>query len=133
MINPYFDFNQGLSKMLKGFAAIMALCVCMSLMSNALAAEDTYIVKSGETLDQVIRKTMGDSPLRMEVLRQAFMQQNPQAFTKSSPRILMAGAVITIPDGEVLLKLQTSGKQASKQEHAGADWSNERKNWVRFP
>lgn len=112
----------------------MVLMVSLVWSGASAAAEQTYVVKSGETLDQVIKKTMGDSPLRIEVLRRAFTQQNPQAFTKTSPRVLMAGSVLTIPDGEVLLKMQGSNKSTpGAQDHSGSDMMNERKNWVRFP
>ena len=36
------------------------------------AAPQTYNVRTGDTLDQVIRQTMGSSPLKVELLRQAF-------------------------------------------------------------
>jgi hypothetical protein len=46
----------------------------------------------------------------------------------------MAGSVLTLPDGEVLLKMQGSSKSsATAHDHSGSDMMNERKNWVRFP
>jgi Tfp pilus assembly protein FimV len=92
-----------------------------------VAAPQTYQVRSGDTIDNVIRQTMGNSPLKIEVLRQAFMQKNPQAFTKTSPRVLMAGAVLTIPDHDELLRQQMPN---NKPGYAAID---ERKNWVRYP
>jgi len=122
----------------KSCAAMVLLCT--SLMT--WAGEGTYEVKSGETLDQVIRKTMGDSPLKVELLRQAFIDQNPQAFTKSSPRALMAGAVLRLPNHDDLLRMYfpTGRAQAHKTKNAESTGfatsdldMNERKNWVRFP
>ena len=72
------------------------------------------------------------------------MQQNPQAFTQSKPRVLIAGAVLRLPSNEELLRTQlgASGK-ASGAAPSGSTWAggystrdmnmNERKNWVRFP
>lgn len=91
------------------------------------AAPQTYNVRTGDTLDQVIRQTMGSSPLKVELLRQAFMEQNPKAFTKTSPRYLMAGAVLTVPNHDELLRQHLNGNKA------GNGLLDERRNWVRYP
>ena len=120
-------------------------CVLLSAPVLALAASPaprtTYQVVSGDTLDKVIRKTMPDSPLRVEILRNAFVQQNPQAFTKAPPRALMAGAVLNVPNHDDLLRTYTVPGHAPGNSgmHRGGGYStadlnmNERKNWVRFP
>jgi Tfp pilus assembly protein FimV len=120
-------------------------CVLLSAPVLALAASPaprtTYQVVSGDTLDKVIRKTMPDSPLRVEILRNAFVQQNPQAFTKAPPRALMAGAVLNVPNHDDLLRTYTVPGHAAGNSgmqrgggYSTADLNmNERKNWVRFP
>jgi Tfp pilus assembly protein FimV len=120
-------------------------CVAVAMPMWALAAgpapRNTYHVVSGDTLDKVIRKTMPDSPLRVEILRNAFVQQNPQAFTKSPPRSLMAGAVLNVPNHDDLLRSFTVPGQAPGNSgmsrgggYSTADMNmSERKNWVRFP
>ena len=134
----------------------LALCVCaLAVIPTVRAtgvegkgAAKTYDVVSGDTLDKVIRATMPDSPLKIEILRSAFIQQNPQAFTKTPPRTLMAGSVLTIPDHENLVAMYLKpGKNAPKGGATAAAATtlgsgnanpndqnmNERKNWVRFP
>ncbi len=122
------------------------LC-CLVLMnplwSNAagVITRTTYQVESGDTLDKVIRKTMPDSPLRIEILRNAYVQQNPQAFTKAPPRALMAGAVLNVPNHDGLLRsyMVPGHAPGNSGAHRGGGYStadinmNERKNWVRFP
>ena len=127
--------------------SVRAWVCCLFLAAPALvlaagpAARSTYKVEAGDTLDKVIRKTMPDSPLRADILRNAFVQQNPQAFTKSPPRSLMAGAVLNVPNHDDLLRTymvpgQTMGSSGT---HRGGGYStadmnmSERKNWVRFP
>jgi Tfp pilus assembly protein FimV len=120
-------------------------CVVLAAPVLALAASpaprNTYQVVQGDTLDKVIRKTMPDSPLRVEILRNAFVQQNPQAFTKSPPRSLMAGAMLNVPNHDDLLRsyMVPGASAGNSGTGRGAGYStadmnmNERKNWVRFP
>jgi hypothetical protein len=124
---------------------IWAFCLVLAAPALALAVSpavrSTYKVEAGDTLDKVIKKTMPDSPLRVDILRNAFVQQNPQAFTKSPPRSLMAGAVLNVPNHDDLLRSHMVPGQAlgSSGMHRGGGYStadlnmNERKNWVRFP
>jgi Tfp pilus assembly protein FimV len=103
-------------------SAVLAL-----LPAVVFAAPQTYNVRTGDTLDQVIRQTMGTSPLKVELLRQAFIDQNPKAFTKTSPRYLMAGSVLTVPNHDELMRQHlNAGKPATPL-------IDERKNWVRYP
>jgi len=141
------------------FNACIRLVLCLGVMMGAThvfaldvegkGVAKTYDVVSGDTLDKVIRATMADSPLKIELLRTAFIQQNPQAFTKTPPRVLMAGSILTIPDHDNLVAMYLkSGKSATAKNattsnnnsgpgaggYATTDLNmNERKNWVRFP
>jgi Tfp pilus assembly protein FimV len=122
-----------------------ACCLLLALPALALAASPTvrgtYKVETGDTLDKVIKKTMPDSPLRVDILRNAFVQQNPQAFTKSPPRALVVGAVLNVPSHDDLLRTHLVPGQSvgSSGVQRGGGYStadmnmNERKNWVRFP
>jgi hypothetical protein len=127
--------------------SVRALLCCLVMASpllslaNKPATRSTYVVESGDTLDKVIRKTMPDSPLRSDILRNAFVQQNPQAFTKSPPRSLMAGAVLNVPNHDDLLRsyMVPGHSPGNSGMHRGGGYAtsdmnmNERKNWVRFP
>jgi hypothetical protein len=127
--------------------SVRALLCCLAMATPLLAlankpvVRSTYIVESGDTLDKVIRKTMPDSPLRADILRNAFVQQNPQAFTKSPPRSLMAGAVLNVPNHDDLLRtyMVPGHVPGNSGLHRGGGYStadmnmSERKNWVRFP
>ncbi len=130
----------------KPLTSVRALLCCLALSVPVLAlanssVRSTYQVVSGDTLDKVIRKTMPDSPLRVEILRNAFVQQNPQAFTKSPPRALMAGAVLNVPNHDDLLRsyMVPGHAPGNSGMHRGGGYStadmnmSERKNWVRFP
>ena len=106
------------------FAASVLGC---SLNVSAAAPSATYRVKTGDTLDKVIRQTMSDSPLKVELLRKAYIQQNPQAFVKTSPPVLKAGVVLSVPNHDDLLRLYLRPRDGVLSD------PNDRKNWVRYP
>ena len=107
----------------------------------------TYTPKAGESLDRVIAQTMADSPLKIEVLRQAFTSLNPQALVAGSTSRLRAGVQMDIPDHDQLLAslvAQTAGKKESATPAGHADttanWSgpvagarDDRRQWIRYP
>jgi len=100
------------------------------LMGSAVWAASnapTYRVKPGDTLDKVIRQTMSDSPLKVELLRRAYIQQNPQAFVKTSPPILRAGVVLAVPNHDDLLRQYLRPRDGVTSD------PNDRRNWVRYP
>ena len=111
-------------KKIQGGAVAAVLVVSPAVI---FAAPQTYNVRTGDTLDQVIRQTMGTSPLKVELLRQAFIEQNPKAFTKTSPRYLMAGAVLNVPNHDELVRQHLNANKPALQP------LDERRNWVRYP
>jgi len=105
--------------------------------ANPGAAAVKYTVREGDTLDKIIRLHMGNSPLRIEILREAVVKQNPHAFVKGSTKVLLANAVITVPNHTELLQKQL-GSAVPVAEPAPAASStsmveDRRKTWVRYP
>jgi Tfp pilus assembly protein FimV len=96
-----------------------------------------YTVREGDTLDKIIRLHMGNSPLRIELLRDAVVQQNPHAFVKGSTKVLLAHAVITLPNHNELLQKQLgSAMPVANPTPPAASTSmaeDRRKTWVRYP
>ena len=98
----------------------------------------SYLPKPTETLDQVIARTLPGSPLKIELLRQAFMAQNPQAITPGKVPKLRKGVPLQVPDHDELLRMHL-GSLAAPQDAAPANarfspsTSEERKRWVQFP
>jgi Tfp pilus assembly protein FimV len=98
----------------------------------------TYTTKAGDKLDRIIQKTMADSPLKIELLRQAFVELNPQAFPSGSTGQMRKGVVLQIPDAP---KLLSSKLVSAPQDPAGikkvsgyqSDSFEERRHWVRYP
>ena len=97
-----------------------------------------YTVREGDTLDKIIRLHMGNSPLRIEILRDAVVKQNPHAFVKGSTKVLLANAVITVPNHTELLQMQLGSALPKAEAAPPATTStsmvdDRRKTWVRYP
>jgi len=98
----------------------------------------TYTPKAGETLDQVIAKTMGSSPLSTSILRQAFIDENPQGIVPGKSPKLRKGATLNVPDHDRLLRgvLASVTPVAAPTEtvrRPAQSTPEERKRWVQFP
>ena len=99
----------------------------------------THTVAAGEGLDRVIQKTMADSPLKVELIRQAFIQLNPQAFPDGRAVRLRAGTVLQVPDAAQLLRSVLlpvlEGAEAAAVARNGIipQAADEKRRWVRFP
>ena len=98
-----------------------------------------YTPRAGETLDHVIQVTMPDSPLKMDLLRRAFISQNPQAFVTpiTTPPRMKKGAVLVVPDHQKLLQATLgpaiAEPDADARGPAAASSADDRKRWVRSP
>jgi Tfp pilus assembly protein FimV len=126
---------------------LMTFCLAFSACMNApvwaadvvSSPNNSYTVKPGDTLDKVIRQQMSGSPLRTDILRDALISQNPGAFAKGSPKMLMAGAVLQLPDQEALMRKHLSASSAAAATPVAADTASAertvatRRNWVRYP
>ena len=95
----------------------------------------TYKALRGESLDKVIQKTMADSPLRIELLRNAFIELNPQAFPGGQASRMRATEPLNVPDPVQLLRaVATPLLETEDTPRAAAPTSAEQqRRWVRFP
>jgi Tfp pilus assembly protein FimV len=100
-----------------------------------VASGRTYKVLRGESLDKVIQKTMADSPLRVELLRNAFIELNPQAFPGGQASRMRATEPLNVPDPVQLLRaVATPLLETEDTPRAAAPSSAEQqRRWVRFP
>ena len=102
---------------------------------RAVASTQTYTVKRGETLDKIIQKTMADSPLRIELLRKAFIELNPQAFPGGQASRMRADQLLQVPDAmQVLRAVAMPLLEVPDAPRVNAPVSaQEQRRWVRFP
>jgi Tfp pilus assembly protein FimV len=132
------SFRHGVLLILVGLWS--AACLAVTPADQAVKPR-SYKPKNGESLDHVIAQTMADSPLKIELLRQAFINLNPTAFEPAKGKTpslrLRKGVSLTVPDSEQLLQAVVPPKAelASSLQSANSalDIAIERKRWVHFP
>jgi Tfp pilus assembly protein FimV len=120
---------------------IVALFIAVGMVQAAEPVSSrSYTVQRGDTLDRVIQKTMAASPLKLELLRQAYVDGNPQAFVSGNVSRLRAGAVLHVPDHTKLLRSVVlpvlEGADAAAVAGDGRPYNanaSDRRSWVRFP
>ena len=148
--HPSRRFMWHFRAMAMGLASYSLLAVALMQPEPAVAGDAavaeaapkpgmTYTPRNGETLDHVIQVTMPDSPLKMDLLRRAFISQNPQAFVTplTTPPRMKKGAVLTVPDHQKLLQATVAPLVAEPEGDgcapASASSADDRKRWVRYP
>jgi Tfp pilus assembly protein FimV len=108
--------------------------------SESSATVRTYTVQRGDTLDRLIQRNMADSPLKIELLRKAFVEGNPHAFVSGNVSRLRSGVVLQVPDHNKLLRStilpMLEGADLDSAAVTGESRSSsasDRRSWVRFP
>jgi hypothetical protein len=96
-----------------------------------------YVTVAGDTIDRVIRKTMADSPLKDELLRQALIAANPTAFKAGRNSRLRPGTELKLPEmhgllRDILLPL-LSPTEVGSYFPPPPSTADERRRWVRYP
>jgi Tfp pilus assembly protein FimV len=116
----------------------------------------THTVVAGDTLEKLVKKYYGNSPLKAEVLRDWVVVNNPKAFTKVNTKKLQLGTVLNLADqAELIQKLMPSAVSKANVEpnsppanplpapvggaaaHQGGNFQAlvepNKRNWVRYP
>jgi hypothetical protein len=87
-----------------------------------------YLVQPGDTLDEIIVRLVGDTPIRKNVLREAFVHANPNSFRNSNPNYMLAGIRLRVPDADDIIELLFDMNSPTMQ-----NMNQSRESWVRFP
>lgn len=102
---------------------------------GAAPATAAYTVSQSTPVDKVVQKVYANSPLNIQVLRQALVDANPKVITGNPQQRVKAGTVLTIPDhGQVVRNVLTplAASDTSESGPAARDYPA-RRQWVRFP
>ena len=97
-----------------------------------------YKVKKGDTLNQIIKSTFNQHPLKMKTVGAVIIKNNKHAFPTGKATSMQAGAILMIPSAS-----QIGMDSAKNKSHNVPNNMNGRQNpylstdphrgWVRFP
>ena len=148
--HPYWFWPCAASVLLLGAIALPARAAGAQASQSATAntesaqAVRSYRPKAGESLDHVIKQTMPESPLRMELLRKAFVDLNSHAFVGGNASKMRSKVTLQVPDARRLARaVLGSVIEARVSDPAADDATNrsgptsgatqEGRRWVRYP
>ena len=100
----------------------------LKVLDEGALSSGYYLVQPGDTLDEVIVRLVGDTPIRKRVLREAFVQANPNSFRNSNPNYMPAGIRLRIPDADDIIELLFDMNSPTMQ-----NMNQSRESWVHFP
>ena len=113
------NVDGALAQLLRGFAVLEGELARTPLAGNR------YRVQPGDTLDEIIFKTLGDLSVRHEVVRDAFIRANPRAFRRKNPNYLLAGVELRIPGAEDFRAVVFDDPQVGQ--------TSDRRRMIRYP
>jgi hypothetical protein len=100
----------------------------LEVSEGATMSSGFYMVESGDTLDEIIGRLVGDTPIKKRILREAFVQANPSSFRNSNPNYLLAGVRLRVPDADDIIQLLFDMDSPTMRNA-----NQSRDGWVRFP
>lgn len=120
-----------------------------------LGSSHTYTPAVGEALVRIVAKTLPNSPLSAELLAQAFVSLNPQAFSGGTSSRTLSAATLKVPNHNQLVQMVLAKNEAARPAllaalaapepkaaptaatatttaMAAARATDKRENWVRY-
>lgn len=103
------------------------------------------VVKSGETVDGLLRRHLGDSAFSTKFQRQALVRLNPSAFPRGLVQRLAVGTTLWMPTDPIMAGMVPGGRKDSTLAQAASAANpsatagqpvhtpSPTRGWVRFP
>ena len=79
-----------------------------------LGSSHTYTPAVGEALGRIVAKTLPNSPLSAELLAQAFVSLNPQAFSGGTSSRTLSAATLKVPNHNQLVQMVLAKNEAAR-------------------
>ena len=111
-----------------------------------LGSSHTYTPTVGEALGRIVAKTLPNSPLNAELLAQAFVKLNPEAFSSGAAGRTLSAATLKVPNHNQLVQMVLAKNEAARPALLAAlaapepkavaiaapRTTEKRENWVRY-
>lgn len=87
-----------------------------------------YRIKTGDSLDKIAQLAYGETNLRLDLVKQLIVSNNPKAFFRNNANFIYADKIIAIPSVDDFRQmLFTSDTDSSLDGHSDDN------QWIRFP
>ena len=100
----------------------------LEVLDEGALSSGYYLVQPGDTLDEIIVRLVGDTPIRKRVLREAFVYANPNSFRNSNPNYMLAGIRLRVPNADDIIELLFDMNSTKMR-----NMNQSRESWVHFP
>ena len=91
-------------------------------------SKDTYRIKKGDTLNQIIDRNLSSSPIAHDILKMSIVKANRHAFKRNNPNWMYAGKVIKFPTVSDLKNLLFKNQAINASSRSSTS-----DTWVQFP
>ena len=87
-----------------------------------------YIIKYGDTLDQIIIDHVGDMPIKRDTLKRCIVHANPNVFNRKNPNWMYSGRKLKLPTVEDLNKCIFTDSAIEEMQE-----KRNKRNYIRYP
>ena len=91
-------------------------------------SQDTYKIKRGDTLNQIIARNLSSSPISNDILKMSIVKVNSHAFKRNNPNWMYAGKIIKFPSALDLKRLLFKSQMNDANSRSSSS-----DTWVQFP
>ena len=91
-------------------------------------SKDTYRIKKGDTLNQIIDRNLASSPISYDILKMSIVKANRHAFKRNNPNWMYAGKVIKFPTASDLKNLLFKNHAINASSRSSTS-----DTWIQFP
>ena len=127
--NSYAEMDYEVAeKALKTLLSDIASIEANTPISVKKSKPSHYIIKYGDTLDQIIIDHVEDMPIKRDTLKRCIVHANPNVFNRKNPNWMYSGRKLKLPTVEDLNKcIFTDSAIEEMQEKRNKD------DWIRYP
>ena len=96
--------------------------------SHSIAPGSKYRIKPGDSLGDIAKRAYGDTNIKLDLVMELIISNNPNAFFRSNANFIYADEVISIPSVDDFRAMLFTGDTDSLLND-----SADKSQWIRFP
>ena len=103
---------------------------------NTITPGSKYRIKKGDSLGDIAKRAYGDTNIKLGLVMELIVSNNPSAFFRNNSNFIYADKVISIPSVNDFRDMLFSGDTDSllnKKTDENVDENADKSQWIRFP